>query len=483
MPLHVNTNPYITLSQLAASIQGTIRNAFNGKSFWVIADITGHSYYPAKGFHFFDLVEKDPHTHQLTAKIQANAWSQGTMRIKAFEQTTGQKFGNDLHVLIRVAVEYHPLYGLKLSLQDIDTSFTRGQLEQQKQATLLRLVNECSDIVRKTADGYFTKNKSLKMSSVIQRIAVITSSSAAGFGDFKKSLQDNIYGYTFYMDNYFTTVQGEANVAQVCAQLEAIRASGKMYDTVVIIRGGGVQTDLLLFEKFEIGKTVAGFHIPVIAGIGHEINETITDLMAHTSVKTPTMAAEMIISHNRSFEDALLKEQRNIVIRMQQMVSGRKQQLSSLHAHIVNRSRDLLSIYREGLNENRQLIPQAARHLLLKQRSGMAQLSGQLLAKPGQVTAGRLQELLHIRQHIQVFARKLLQQQQQQLQHHATVIRIMSPAALLRKGFAMVYHKGQIVTGASTLETGDTITVQLADAAVHATITSKTIIDGNESDI
>jgi exodeoxyribonuclease VII large subunit len=195
------------------------------------------------------------------------------------------------------------------------------------------------------------------------------------------------------------------------------------------------------------------------------------------------MAAEMIITHNRSFEDALLKEQRNIIIRMQQMVSGRQHQLTSLHANIVNRSRDVLSGYKEGLSQCRQTIPQSARHLLLKQRSGMAQLSGQLLAKPGQVTASRLQELIHIRQNIQAFARKLLQQQQQELQHHATVIRILSPAALLKKGFAMVYHNGQIVTGASSLETGDTITVRLADAAVHATITSKTIIDGNESDI
>jgi exodeoxyribonuclease VII large subunit len=457
----VNTNAYITLSQLTAAIQGTIRNAFFGKSFWVVADITGHSYYPAKGFHFFDLVEKDPHTHQLTTKVQANAWSQGTARIAEFERVTGQRFGNDLHVLIRVSVEYHPLYGLKLSLQDIDTSFTRGQLEQQKQATLLRLVNECGDIVRKTADGYFTHNKSLKLQAVVQRIAVISSPKAAGYIDFTKSLQDNIYGYTFHMDNYFATVQGEANVAQICAQLAAIKASGKTYDTVVIIRGGGAQTDLLLFEKFEIGKAVAGFHIPVIAGIGHEINETITDLMAHTSVKTPTMAAEMIISHNRSFEDALLKEQRNIIIRLQQLVSGRKQQLSSLHAHIVNRSRDLL----------------------VTQRADISQLSVQLQSKPAKLTASRLQDLTYLQQNIQLFSRQLVRQQEQQLQHHSTLIRVLSPAALLRKGFAMVYHNGQIVTTAENLRQGDAITVQLADAAVHATIQSKTINDGNESDI
>jgi exodeoxyribonuclease VII large subunit len=297
------------------------------------------------------------------------------------------------------------------------------------------------------------------------------------------TLQANAYGYVFYTENYFTTVQGEANAAQVCMQLEAIIDSGKKFDTVVIIRGGGAQTDLLLFDQYPLGKTVAGFPVPVITGIGHHKNETITDMLAHTATKTPTRAAELIIAHNRSFEEALLTQQQHIIIRMQQMLAGKQQQLSSLHANIMNRSRDLLTVYKEGLARNRQTIPQNARHLLLKQRSAMAQLSGQLLAKPGQVTASRLQELSHIRKDIQVYARKLLQQQQQRLLHHETVVRIMSPTSLLQKGFAMVQHKGHIITSAAQLSPGDEITVQMADAGVHATITSKTTNDGYEPNI
>lgn len=479
----LDTRNYITLSQLAASIQGTIRNAFSGQSYWVVADITSHSFYPAKGYHYFDLVEKDARSHQLTAKISANAWGNGSIRIKEFESITGQRFTNDMHVLIRVAVEYHPVYGLKLSLQDIDTSFTIGLLEQQKQATLQRLLTECSDIVRKTPEGYITRNKQLALNPVIQRIAVVSSASSAGYQDFMHTLQANAYGYIFYTENYFTTVQGEANAAQVCMQLEAIIDSGKQFDTVVIIRGGGAQTDLLLFDQYPLGKAVAGFPVPVITGIGHHKNETITDMLAHTATKTPTRAAELIIAHNRSFEEALLTQQQHIIIRMQQMMAGKQQQLSSLHANIMNRSRDLLTVYKEGLARSRQTIPQNARHLLLKQRSAMAQLSGQLLAKPGQVTASRLQELSHIRKDIQVYARKLLQQQQQRLLHHETVVRIMSPTSLLQKGFAMVQHKGQIITSAAQLSPGDEITVQMADAGVHATITSKTTNDGYEPNI
>ncbi|WP_255373267.1 exodeoxyribonuclease VII large subunit [Chitinophaga sp. YR627] len=474
----LETRNYITLSQLAAGIQGTIKNAFSGQSYWVVADITSHSFYPAKGYHYFDMVEKDPRSHQMVAKISTTAWGNGSTRIKEFENVTGQRFSNDMQVLVRVAVEFHPVYGLKLSLMDIDPSYTIGQLEQQKQATLQRLVTECADIVQKTPDGYMTRNKALRLNPVIQRIAVISSASSAGYQDFIHTMQSNAYRYIFYTDNYFTAVQGEANAAQVCMQLAAIIASGKQYDTVVIIRGGGAQTDLLLFDQYTLGKAVAGFPVPVITGIGHHKNETITDMLAHTATKTPTRAAELIIAHNRTFEEALLTQQSQIIIRMQQMIAGRKQQLSSLHTGIINRSRDLLSVHRDGLTRAKQAIPQRARHTLLRQRNAISQLSGQLLAKPGQVTATRLQELAHIRKDIQVYARKLLQQQQQKLVHHETVVRIMSPAVLLQKGFAMVQHKGQIITSAAQLSPGDEITVQMADAGVHATITSKTTTDG-----
>ncbi|MBW8688044.1 exodeoxyribonuclease VII large subunit [Chitinophaga sp. B61] len=469
---------YITLSQLATGIQGTIRNAFSGQSYWVVADITSHSFYPAKGYHYFDLVEKDARSHQLTAKISATAWGNGSIRIKEFENVTGQRFTNDMQVLVRVAVEFHAIYGLKLSLIDIDPSFTIGQLEQQKQATLQRLLTDCADIVQRTPEGYMTLNKGLRLNPVIQRIAVLSSASSAGYQDFMHTLQNNPYKYAFYTDNYFTAVQGEANATQVCAQLSAITASHKQYDAVVIIRGGGAQTDLLLFDQFVLGKAVAGFPVPIITGIGHQKNETITDMLAHTATKTPTRTAELIIAHNRSFEETLLTQQSQLIIRMQQMLSGRHQQLSSLHAGIMNRSRDLLTYHKEGLTRARQVIPQKALHLLLKQRHAITQLSGQLLTKPGQVTAGKQQELLHIRKDIQVFARKLIQHQQQQLAHHETVVRIMSPASLLQKGFAMVQHKGKIITSAAQLSAGDEITVQMADAGVQATITSKTTTDG-----
>ena len=474
----LETRNYITLSQLAAGIQGTIKNAFSGQSYWVVTDITSHSFYPAKGYHYFDMVEKDPRSHQMIAKIAATAWGNGSTRIKEFENVTGQRFSNDMQVLVRVAIEFHPLYGLKLSLIDIDPSYTIGQLEQQKQATLQRLLTECGDIVQKTADGYMTRNKALRLNPVIQRIAVVSSASSAGYQDFMHTLQTNAYNYHFYTDNYFTAVQGEANAAQVCMQLEAIISSDKQYDTVVIIRGGGAQTDLLLFDQYALGKAVAGFPVPVITGIGHHKNETITDMLAHTATKTPTRVAELIIAHNRTFEEALLTQQSQIIIRMQQMMAGRKKQLSSLHTGIINRSRDLLSVHKEGLTRAKQGIPQRARHTLLRQRNAISQLSGQLLVKPGQVTASRLQELSHIRKDIQVYARKLLQQQQQKLVHHETIVRIMSPAALLQKGFAMVQHKGQILTSAAQLLPGDEITVQMADAGVHATITSKTMTDG-----
>ncbi|OMP81158.1 exodeoxyribonuclease VII large subunit [[Flexibacter] sp. ATCC 35208] len=478
----MSTQQYITLSQLAAHIQGTIKNAFSRQSSWIVADITSHSFYPAKGYHYFDLVEKDPRTHQLTAKISATAWGNGSLRIRDFEATTGQRFGNDMHVLLQVQVEYHAVYGLKLSMLDIDPSFTIGQLEQQKQATLQRLVTECGDIVQLVPEGYLTRNKKLPLSAVMQKIAVISSPSSAGYQDFMHTLQANAHGYIFHTDNYFTTVQGEANAAQVCAQLQAVEDAGKHYDAVVIIRGGGAQTDLLLFDQYQLGKAVAGFPIPVITGIGHHKNETITDMMAHTATKTPTRAAELIIAHNRQFEDALISIQKQLIIRLQQSVAGKQQQLSALNNAIINRSRDVVIRQKESLIRYNQLIPQQARHLLLKQRNGMIQLSAQVLSKPKQLTASRLQDLSFLRQNIHSFSRKLLQQQQQKLQHHETVVRLMSPTTLLQKGFALVYYQGKLITNATALQSGEDITVQMVDASVQATIHTINS-DGNESNI
>ncbi|WP_315821970.1 exodeoxyribonuclease VII large subunit [Paraflavitalea speifideaquila] len=319
----MTTVPALQLSELSYQIEAALKDRFVGKYYWVVAEVTGHKSQPAKGFHYFDLVEKQPGSTGLKARISAVAWTGGGRQIAEFEKITGQRFTDGLQVLIKVAVEFNAVFGLKLTLLDIDAGFTIGQLEQQKQATLLRLVTECSSFIRKVGDHYITANKQLKLPMVLQRIAVVTAQTSAGYQDFHHTLLNNQYGYQFLVDTYFTTVQGETNAGQIKERLLEVFTSGRTYDAVVIIRGGGSPTDFLVFDTFILGQVTAKFPVPIITGIGHQHNETIVDLMAHTPLKTPTKVAEFLIAHNKAFEDRLGLLQHKLLVKVQQWVADK----------------------------------------------------------------------------------------------------------------------------------------------------------------
>lgn len=202
---------HISLSQLTGQIKDVLNKAFYNKSFWVLADVVDHKYYQQKGYHYFSLVEKNPTSHAIIAKISTAAWGMGSEAIQSFEKITGQKFKNDINVLVNVSVNYHEQYGLQLTLNDVDTTYTLGRLEEQRQKTIQRLLTECAAFVQQVGDRFVTKNKQLKLPLVIQNIAVVTSNNSAGYKDFTDTIAKNKEQYVVNIDPYYTTVQGEAN--------------------------------------------------------------------------------------------------------------------------------------------------------------------------------------------------------------------------------------------------------------------------------
>jgi exodeoxyribonuclease VII large subunit len=333
----LSTIPSIKLSELTSQIQQVIDGAFGHKTFWIIADITNYTYKPQSNYHYFELVEKDKTAAKILAKVAGRAWGNASLNISNFEKATGQKFKNDINVLIQVSVQYNPSFGLQLNLLDIDTNFTLGLFEQQRKETLERLLRENQAFIKRAGEGYITRNSELALNQVIQRIAVISSDTSAGFQDFKHTLEHNPFDYKFYIDDYFALVQGDGNAKQFLARVIEVFESQKPYDALVIIRGGGAQTDFLIFDNYELNRAIAKFPIPVITGIGHQKNETIADLMAHTSTKTPTKAAEFIIAHNRAFEDNLIGTQKMILIKTYQMINHHKDRLVRLNQITINK--------------------------------------------------------------------------------------------------------------------------------------------------
>jgi exodeoxyribonuclease VII large subunit len=473
----------IRLAELSAHIETVIKEAYREISFWVIADITNHTFKPSSNYHYFELVEKDTHSNELLARFSSKAWGPGSRQIEQFEKATGQRFSNNIHVLVQVRVEYHAVYGLQLQLIGIDPHFTLGLIEQQKQATLDRLVAENPDTIRREGEEYFTRNKSLALNPVIQSIAVISSGSSAGLQDFIHTLDTNGFGYRFRIDEYHTEVQGDSNAASFRNKLIGIYQSGITYDAIVITRGGGAQTDLLLFDNYLIGQAIARIPIPVITGIGHHKNTTIADLMAHTSTKTPTQSAEFIIAHNRRFEEDLLELQNTVIIKSQQLCSLHGRTLTQLQTRISHNSRDLLNAWKDRLQLARQTTLQHTQTILYERKASLVDISGKLSVRPRIMVAEKQQSLRNLLSNLEGFKSRYFKNQEGYLTHYIALIRLVSPENTLRRGFALVKYKDRIMARGETIPVGAEISVLLHDQELGAIVHKKTDQDGRQSDI
>lgn len=471
--------PQISLSQLNIIISDTIKNNFSALKFWVIADITSHSFNVKSKTHYFDLVEKDKSSSNLIAKIRGTAYGQGSIQLSDFEKYTGQKFTNDINVLVQVTVTYHPVYGLSLNVVDVDVNFTLGLLQRQRDQTLLELVNR-NDFITKIGDTYYTRNKQLVLNSVLQKIALISSETSAGREDFKHSLLNNQYGYKFIIDDYFALVQGEQNDKQFINKIIEIYNSGIAYDAVVITRGGGAQTDFLLFDSYRIAAAVAKFPIPIITGIGHQKNVTIVDLMAHTQTKTPTKAAEFIIAHNNSFEKDLLLLQKNIVIKTQQLFSNNFQRLTNTREKISNGTRILLTQQKDMLVQLNQTIINSSKSIIYNNRTSLINTSTKIITKPQIIMYSRKNDLENVLSNIKTFKAQFLKRQSGFLGHYESIIAIMSPSNILKKGYAVVKINNKITSNPNAINLGKSIEIILADKVITSTVTKKTDYDGKE---
>ena len=475
-----NTAHHLRLSELNQQIESVVENNFIDSNLWVIADITNHSFKEKTNYHYFDLVEKSEKSNELIAKISGKAWGTGSSKIRDFERITGQRFSNNINVLIRVKVNYHVVFGLSLDIQDIDTNFTIGVLEQNRLATLTSLLANNPEIIQKIGDRYVTRNAKLKLPLIIQRIAVISSKTSAGNEDFKHTLLNNHYGYKFEIHDFFTVVQNDANAQQFLERMIDVFKSGIAYDAVIINRGGGAQTDFLIFDNYKIGLAVAKFPIPIITGIGHQKNETITDLMANTQTKTPTKAAEFIITHNKQFEDEILIFQKTILIKSQQTFSNYYQKLMSLNTSIINTSRTFLNFYKDSLINNNQIIINKTKSLLFENKNTISFIASALITKPRILTGNKLNDLANIVNNLKSFNTSYLRNQTGYLGHFVKLIKVQSPESILRKGFAIVKYKGQIISDPNVFKSGVEMEVVLMNNSIKSTVKSKSQYNGNE---
>ena len=385
-------------------------------TYWVQAELSdvrsnrsGHCY--------LEFVQKDTEGNHLIAKARGTIWSNIFKMLKPyFEQETGQQFASGIKVLVQVSVEFHELYGYSLTVLDIDPTYTLGDMARRRREIILRLEEE----------GVLTMNKELDMPLAPQRIAVISSATAAGYGDFCDQLRSNPYGLSFQTKLFPAIMQGERVEESIISALESVYQELDEWDVVVLIRGGGATSDLSGFDTYNLAANCAQFPLPIITGIGHERDETVLDIVAHTRVKTPTAAAEYLIG--RLYETALKLED---------------------HAtRVVNKVEERLNWEHTRLNRLSERIPMNVRMCL---QAGHYAVKG-------------------IQHRIDVALQERLLKEKHRLQLLEHQVRTASPEHLLKRGYSITLLDGRAVTDISMLKEGDVVTTRYAKGESQSVI-------------
>lgn len=448
------------LSELNLEVQSVIRGHFP-ENVWIIAEIseiklntTGHCY--------LELIEKDQSSDKITAKARATIWSFTFRMLKPyFESSTGYELKQGLKILISVKVEFHEVYGYSLNITDIDPTYTLGDIERKRQEIIARLQKE----------GVFRMNRELTLSPVPQKIAIISSETAAGYKDFIEQLDHNPYGYIFYHHLFPGIMQGEQAEFSIIQAFEKIYSYADFFDAVVIIRGGGSKSDLATFDNYNIAYYITQFPVPVLTGIGHEQDETITDMVAHTRLKTPTAAAEFLISRVNEFEQVLIQSERKLERLVVSLLSFYHKNLESIQQRIISIINIKLQSHSDRLNHLFDKLSYASSGLLDKLYLRYQQYFRSFLPAVKNRLDMHTLELQQIVSYLDNKIQKVLELNHKHLELLFQRNTDLDPERIFKRGFSITMHQGKPVRKSTQVQKGEIIVTRLHEGRLSSEVT------------
>lgn len=379
------THP-IRLSELTGIIADSINSQFYGRYFWVKAEITDLKNYPDRQYCFFKLIEQEG--GNILASADAVIWRNEYPIIRGFELSTGIAFRGNLQLLVQVQVTYNTRFGMRLTVHRLDSTYTIGKMEQEKQEVLNRLLLSHPEDFFQIDGNYFSSNRKHILPPVIQRIALITAPDSDGQRDFTHELKANSYGFGFSVELFPSLVQGEGAARQLSAALEAVGRRANEFDLVVMVRGGGSNTDLSAFDTYETVLATGLCPIPVFTGIGHERNVSLADLMAAQSHKTPTKVAAAILEHNLRFISAVLQDYRNIRSAAERKLERTRSAVISRRRGIIQQAQWKLTRQKQWVEHTLRLIRQMDPSRLLEQGYALVYCEGKRVENPSLLKEG-----------------------------------------------------------------------------------------------
>jgi len=448
----------LTLSQLSSFVAESIRRNPYTQNVWVAAELSDVRV--SGGHCYMELVEKND-AGTTVAKVRATIWASKLYPLRhKFLNATGRDISTGLKVLLRGSVSHHAVYGLSFNVNDIDPSYTLGDIERLRREILTTLDKE----------GVLEMNRRLVMNEVPQRIAVISAAGAAGYGDFMRQLENNPDGFVFYPVLYPAVMQGEHTSASVRAALEQIEMAIDLWDCVAILRGGGATTDLNGFDDLQLARAVAKFPIPVVVGIGHERDRTVLDEIAHTRVKTPTAAAAFFIDKLRTAYTRACNGMNTIVRYVTDRISGEQRNLANLRSIVTASAPSRLASSRQSLLHIAELMPS-----LTSRRIAGARIRLQVTASAVALTSARRCErehskTKHLARSITEAVRYRLHNAEEQLKAKEQLVNALSPSETLKRGYSITRIENRAVKSASELKAGDIVTTTLFNGKIKSTI-------------
>lgn len=428
----------LTLFELNSLVRQTLELTIS-EEYWVCAEI---SELRVNRHCYMELVQKDMHGNGIIAKARAQVWSNRWSLIKAmFESVTQQTLTPGMQVLVKAEITFHEIYGYSLNITDIDPTYTLGDMAKRRMEIIRRLEEE----------GISDMNKELQLPRLLQRIAIISSASAAGYGDFCNQLKNNPEGLAFKTQLFQATMQGNDVTSSIIAALNAIAAHLDDWDAVIIIRGGGATSDLSGFDTLELAENVAQFPLPIITGIGHERDDTIIDLIAHTRVKTPTAAAEFLIRHQKEELDLL----------------------ESINLRISNSISNLLLAEHTRLKLLANKIPSLFSMIRKREEIRIDRFVSMLGYNSLRYIDTKKNDIIMLNKQRALYTQDFLKNKKIKIEFIENKLKNSNPERILKLGFSIARINGKAIRNIQDVKEGDSIETTLASGTIKSTVTWK----------
>lgn len=457
-----------TLKQVASSIQKTIAERYN-RLYWVKAEMHKLNYTP-KGHCYPELVHKED--GKIVADMRGQIWKTNFDRIsKNFSEIVKEPLRDGLTLLFQVKVTYHPLYGMSLDIMDIDPTFALGELQKEREETLKKLEKE----------GLLNANQNLPFPLLPKRVAIISVDSSKGLSDFYTVINKNTWGYTYFFMLFQAQLNGDAAIDAIINQLKRIEKVKRHFDVVAIIRGGGGEIGLSCYNNYALSKAIATFPLPVLTGIGHSTNITVSELVAYKNAITPTELADFLIQSFHNFSVPVKDAQRIVKQGAQDILKTTKDLLSQELRIFKNETSNSIKRFGFTLQDTSRQLLNKSNHRFEKETNQLLRVNDQIkgsvkalkqeqtyLIKNQENTIIKTVKLILNNQHnqledVSIYLKnslpKRIDKESKLIQQLERNIHLVDPTQVLKRGYSMTLHQGKIISNENKVKAGDIIEV------------------------